>query len=164
MKFLHYLGKLHTSPIFKQFEKKNKKAYLCAGFFVLDFELGKNLHHIDYYIPSNKKIATFALDKGIKMKISEAVTKKKPEKLEGKSKTDLDALKEIIEDEMKNRTVTEEIKKIIAILYSVEGKKLWHINCILSGFGILKVHLDDESSSVIEFEKTSLTDIMRKIG
>lgn len=164
MKFDHYLKRVEESPEFKKFREEHKKAYLCAGFFVLDFEQGKDIHQIDFCIPKGKKVATFILEEGIKMQLSDTVKlKKKMEKLDGEIKVDIDALKGIVQDEMKNRTITQQIKKIIAVLQASEGKKIWHLNCITDGMGILKVHVDDDTSSIIEFEKASLFDFVKKI-
>ena len=88
---------------------------------------------------------------------------KKPEKLDIKTKIDLDALKGILEDEMKNRNFTENIKKCVAVIQMVDGKKLWVLNCVLSGMEILKAHVDDESSTVLKMEKASMLDYIKKM-
>jgi len=75
----------------------------------------------------------------------------------------LDALHGILEDEMKNRSMTENIKKIIAIVQTIGGKKVWNLNCILSGMGILKAHIDDESQTVLKMEKSSIMDYIKKM-
>ncbi|MBU1136067.1 MAG: hypothetical protein ABIG37_02220 [Nanoarchaeota archaeon] len=161
MKFNHYLNKLHESSQFKKFSEKNKKAYLCAGFFVIDMETGKHIHQIDYALP-NKKVATFLLDEGVKIKISKQTLKKKLPEIKTDIKTDIDALKGIVEDEMKNRTVTENIKKIIAILHIYDNKIIWNLQCILDGLTLLQVHVDDVDQSVLKFDKHSLIDLIKK--
>jgi len=55
MKIQPYVEKLNTSKEYEEFQKKYNDAFLVAGFFVLDFETGQNIHQIDYYIPSDKK-------------------------------------------------------------------------------------------------------------
>jgi len=161
MKLDHYRKRVEESKEFKDFRKKNKKAYLAAGFFVLDFEGGKNMHQIDYALP-NGKIATFILDEGVKFKISEQAIKKKLPEIKPDVNTDLEALKGIVEDEMKNRTVTESIKKIIAVLHILDDKPVWNLQCILDGLGMLNVHVDD-SGNVLKFEKHSLMEMIKKI-
>jgi len=163
MKFEHYLNRVEESPEFREFRKEHKNAYLCAGFFVFDFETGKNQHQIDFLIPRSKKIATFTLHDGVQMKLNEPLKKgqKKMEKLNKETATDIEALKGIVHDEMLNRTVTGEIKKIIAVLQNKDGRTVWNLNCITGDMGILKVHVDDASSSVLEFEKASLFDFIK---
>lgn len=164
MKIKPYVDKLNASSEYKDFQKKYEGAFMVAGFFILDLEQGQNLHQIDYYIPSEKKIAAFTLDHGVTMQILKMMRAKiVPEKLDIKTNVDLDALHGILEDEMKNRNITEDIKKIIAIIQTVEGKKIWNLNCILSGMGILKAHIDDESQTVLKMEKSSVMDYIKKL-
>lgn len=163
MKIAPYVEKLNNSAQFKEFSKKYDNAFMIAGFFILDFESGQNMHQIDFYVPSNKKIAAFTLDKGVTMQMLKAMSQKVPEKLDMKAKTDLDALHGILQDEMKNRGMTEEIKKIIAILQNIGGKKVWNLNCVLSGMEILRAHVEDESRTVLKMEKASILDFIKKI-
>jgi hypothetical protein len=163
MKFSHYLKKLHESPEYKKFRGKCKKAYLCAGFFVIDVETGRDIHQIDYILP-NKKIATFFLDDGVKLKISEQAIKKNLPEIKAEIKTDIDALRGIAEDEMKNRTITSNIRKIIAILHILDDRLVWNLQCILDGLNILHVHVDDSDQTILKFEKHSLMDLIRPIA
>ena len=163
MKIQPYVDKLNNSSEFKNFQKKYNDAFMVAGFFIMDLEMGNNLHQIDYYIPSKKKIAAFTLDKRVSMQILDLLNDKIPEKLDIKTKIDLDQIRGILEEEMKNRNITEDIKKIIAVIQKVENKNVWNLNCILSGMGILSAHVEDESRSVLKMEKKSLMDIMKKV-
>lgn len=163
MKIQPYLSKLNSSSEYKDFSKKNSDAFMVAAFFVLDLESGKNQHVIDYYVPSKKKVAAFTLDNQVTVQMMDLITKKAPEKLDLKTKIDLDAIQGILEDEMKNRNITDEIKKIIAVIQTVDGKKIWNLNCMLSGMGILNAHVEDSSGTVLRMEKKSFMDIVRKL-
>ena len=164
MKIQPYIDKLSNSKEFKSFQAKSPNAYFAAGFFVLDFETKKNLHQIDYYDPKTKKMITFMLDgKGIEVKSSETANLKKPEKIDKEINLDLDVLKGIVQDEMKNQIVTTKIQKIIAILQTLEGKLIWNLNCITTDMGIIKVHVDDEFHSILKFEKINLFDVVKKL-
>ncbi|NCO11866.1 hypothetical protein CO038_00930 [Candidatus Pacearchaeota archaeon CG_4_9_14_0_2_um_filter_39_13] len=164
MKIQPYIEKLSNSSEFKEFEKKYGDAYLIAGFFVLDFEAGQNIHQIDYYIPGQKKVAAFSLDNHqVDVKILDMLTDKTPEKLDIKTKIDLEAIRGILEDEMKNRSITEDIRKIIAVIQTIEGDKIWNVNCVLTGMEILKAHIEDESKSVLRMERSSIMDYVKKI-
>lgn len=165
MKIAPYIEKLSATNEFKEFQKKNKDAFMVAGFFVLDLELGQNLSQLDFYVPSKKKIAAFTLDKQVTLQLLDLVNAaKEPEKLDSKTKIDLDAIHGLLEDEMKNRNITEEIKKIIAIIQTIDGKKIWNLNCILSGMGLLNAHIDDESQTILKIEKKSMMDYMQRIS
>ncbi|MFH1500842.1 MAG: hypothetical protein ABIE22_02750 [archaeon] len=163
MKFDHYLNRALGSKEFKKFQKANEKAYLCAGFFVLDFESGKDMHQIDFYIPANKKIATFNLQEGVQCKVTDGTVKKKPKVLEGDIKTDLEQLKGIVTDVMHNHNVTQEVKKIIAVIQNIEGKNTWVLNCITDGLGLVKVNIDDADESLLKFEKANLMDFIKRV-
>lgn len=163
MKIAPYVEKLNNSSQYTSFAKEHRDAFMVAGFFVLDFEAGQNLHQIDYYIPSEKKVAAFTLDHGVTMQLLGMLNHQAPERLDLKAKTDLDALKGILQDEMKNRSITEEVKKIIAVIQSVQGRKIWSVNCVLSGMGILRATIEDESQTILKMEKSSLFDYIKKI-
>lgn len=164
MKIEPYVQKLEKSKEFKTFNSKYPESFMIAGFFILDFESGKNIHQIDFYLPDQKKVAAFTLDDGINVQLMDMINASKvPEKLDLKTKVDLDALKGILLDEMHNRGMSEQIKKIIAIIQTINGKRIWNLNCVLSGMEILKSHIDDESQTVLKIEKQSLMDIMKTI-
>ena len=166
MKFSHYVERVEKSEEFKKFKKENPDAFLCAGFFVLDYETARNQHHLDYYLPKKKKIATFILDDKIEIRIGEplkAKDKKKIIVLEPESRLDLDMLKGIVEDEMKNHTVTGEINKIISVFIMMDKRKVWSLNCILSGLNIVNMHVDDASDTILKFEKVGMMDLIKKV-
>jgi len=163
MKIKPYIDKLNASAEYKKFKEKYKDAFLVAGFFVLDLEMKQNIHQIDFYIPSKKKFAAFTLDGGVTLQILDAPGKKVPEEMDMQTNIDLDAIHGILEDEMKNRSITEEIRKIIAVVQNIKGKKIWNINSILSGMDILKVHIEDSSETILKMEKTSFVDIMKRM-
>jgi hypothetical protein len=123
-----------------------------------------NVHQIDYYVPSKKQVAAFNLDGEVEVRLLDMMHKEKvPEKLDLRTKVDLDAIKGILEDEMKNRNITESIKKCVAVIQMVDGKKLWVLNCVLSGMEILKAHVDDESRTVLKMERASMLDYVKKM-
>ena len=164
MKIQPYVQKLEASEIYKKFRKDNSESFLVAGFFILDYESGVNMHQIDYYVPSKKQVAAFNLDGEVEVRLLDMMSKEKvPEKLDLKTKVDLDAIKGILEDEMKNRNITESIKKCVAVIQVVDGKKLWVLNCVLSGMEILKAHVDDNSRTVLKMERASMLDYIKKM-
>ena len=163
MKIQPYFDKLKSSKEYNNFISKNPNAYLSSGFFVLDFQTKKNMHQIDYYVPGNKKIQTFILDsKEVISKESETLNKIVPKKIDQNISLDLDVLKGLVEDEMKNHTITTKLQKIIAIIQNVEGKLVWNLNCITTDMGIIKVHISDRDHSILKFDKINLYDVMKK--
>lgn len=164
MKIQPYIDKLNNSKAFQDFKTKNPTSYFSAGFFVMDFETKKNIHQIDYYIPETKKMETFILDGDeVTSKEGEGTNKKIPGKIESEIKLDLDVLKGLVEDEMKNQTITKKIHKIIAIIQNIDGKLVWNLNCITSDMGIMKVHIEDTSHSILKFNKVNLFDAIKRL-
>jgi len=164
MKIKPYVEKLNSSEEYKKFMAENSDAFMVAGFFIIDFEAGNNLHQIDYYVPSTKEVAAFTLDDEVKVQSLKLMNDKAvPEKLDSEIKIDLDELRGIIQDEMKNRKMTEELRKMIAIIQNIKGKKVWNINCVLSGMEVLKAHVEDDSKTVLSMDKISIMDIVKKI-
>lgn len=163
MKIGPYIQKLESSKEYKEFQGKYKDHFLVAGFFVLDFENGANVHQIDYFVPKAKKVAAFTLDNKVVLQMMETMSKKTPAKLDSNIKIDLDTLQGIVEDEMKNRGISEKIKKMIAVVQNIEGKKVWNVNCILSGMDLLRSHVDDASKTVLKMEKNSMMDYIKKM-
>lgn len=163
MKIKPYIDKLMASSQYKQFQGKYKDAFLVAGFFVIDYETGQKMHQIDYYLPSQKKFAAFTLDEKIVMQLLKALDKRVPEKLDMNTKIDLDALQGIIQDEMRNRSITQDIKKMVAIIQTVKGKKIWNVSCVLSGMDLLKAHVEDNSKTILKMEKSSIMDYLKKM-
>ncbi|MEK6928321.1 MAG: hypothetical protein AABX11_07855 [Nanoarchaeota archaeon] len=164
MKIRPYVNRLNDSKEYKDFCKKHADAFLIAGFFILDLETKKNIHQIDYYVPKEKKVAAFTLDGGVNVQLLSMVNNKVPEVLDINTNIDLDALYGILEDEMKNRNITENIQKIIAVLQNIDGKKMWNLNCVLSGMGILRAHIDDDSKTILKMEKASILDYIKKVN
>ena len=164
MKIKPYLDKMNESGEFKKFISDNPDAYFSAGFFVLDFVDKHDIHQIDYYMPNEKKIMTITLDNEFKMKKQALSNESIPKEVEGDINLDLDILKLLVEDEMKNQNITHKLHKIIAILHNLDGKKTWDLNCITSDMGIIKVHVNDTDKSILKFEPVSLFDVVKKVS
>jgi len=163
MKIQPFIEKLESSKEFEDFEHKYKDSFLVAGFFILDYETGQELHQIDYYLPSEKKVAAFTMDEKITLQVLETMNEKVPERLDVRTNIDLESIKGILQDEMKNRSITEDIKKIIAVVQTINGKKIWVLNCVLTGMEILKAHVEDSNKIVLKMERSSIMDYIKKM-
>ena len=164
MKIQPYVDKLNSSKEYASFVKENPDAFMAAGFFVIDFEQNHNIHQLDFYVPSKKKIAAFTLDDSVIVQMLDAMNDAEPSKLDPSTNIDLEELKGIVQDEMRNRGFSENIGKMIAILQNVEDKKIWHVNCVLSGMHILKAKVEDSDKSVLEMDKKSMMDFVKKVS
>ena len=78
MKIKPYVEKLEKSKEYKSFKAKYPKAFMVAGFFILDFEAGKNIHQLDFFVPEENKIAAFTLDDKVQVQLLEMLKKEHP--------------------------------------------------------------------------------------
>ncbi len=155
MNFQAILKKLQNSKEFADFKKDNADCYLCAGFFVLDFESGSETKQLDFFIPKKNKIVTFVLNDAINLKIEDAIEKKLG-KINPEIKIELPAAIEKAKKECKSK-----VNKIIAILQVLEGRQVWNLTCMLEGFSMLLLHVDSQSGEIIKKEKRNLFDFVK---
>ncbi len=143
---------------FKDFISQYPDAYPGAGFFIIDFEnTDASQRHLDYYIPQEKKIASFDLMGN--HKISEQLIEKPLQDL-GEIKLSIDDVIQIIRDELLRRDIKLGIKKVIAVLQVSNLELLWSISCILSNTDFAKMRILDSDSIVKKFEIISLMSLI----
>lgn len=169
MRFQEFFEKVKSCDDYRKFTFENPQAYLCTGFFVLDFQGGKNQSSVDFYNPPNKKMTSFKFeDKIIAVPLDippEMIDVNiVPEKLQGEPKIELEELKGILIDEMHNRGMTYEIQKIIVILQYFDGRLIWNCTALLSGLALLKTHIEDSTKSVLLMEKSSFFDFIKPVN
>jgi hypothetical protein len=97
------------------------------------------------------------------MQMLDVMGGKTPEKLDISTNVDLDALPGILHDEMRNRSISEDVRKIVAVLQTIDGKKIWNLNCILTGMELLRSHIEDATQSVLKLEKISMAEIIKQV-
>jgi len=171
MNLQFYLEKLQSSDVFKDFMKKNPKAYLCSGFFTIDKEGQDNQRHLDFYVPEKGEMFSFKFEEAGKVeKIPvEMINKKIPEKI----KPDLDInfdfgdIEKIILNEMELQNLKNKLQKIIISLQNYEEKNFLVCTVFVSMLGLLKVNIDlegkDGKPEITLFEKKSFFDFLKKV-
>ncbi len=167
-----FLSRLESSETYGKFIARYPNAYLSACFFVLDFETSSNVYELDFYVPGEKKIATFSIPadkKGeeIKMRFAETLSKNSDERQEMPVKLEnvsisLEELQKLVKKAMKEHNMMKGLNKIIAIVQNNQGRVTWQLNCITDGFSIIKLRIDDKGKNVVSFEQVSLFDFVRK--
>ena len=163
MNLQFYLEKLFASDEFKKFKKENKDAYLCSGFFSIDRQGKDNQQHLDFYIPSNKKMFSFQLEKGLEIVSLENYDERIPEKLKENFDFDFDEIENTIINKMKDENVNKQIQKLLLSLQSMEEKNFVIGTIFISGMGILKVTIDLTENKITNFEKKSFFDMFKVI-
>ncbi len=164
MNLQFYLEKLHASDVFKEFMKQNKGAYLCSGFFTMDKEGKDNKRHLDFFVPALKKIFSFKLENSVDVIPIELAIEKIPEKLSLDHDFDFEEIQKLIEEEMKKQGMKNKIQKIILSLQSFDGKTFLVGTVFVSMLGLLKVKIDleDNKPKIVEFEKKSFFDMVKR--
>lgn len=160
MNFKEALSRLKESSEFKSFKKEHKNAYLCAGFFVRDYESGNDVVQLDFQC--GKDIAAFNIGDKISVKIEKPMKEEKVPEMKGAVKIDLNEVESIIKKELEKQKMGKSIKKIIAILQIHEKRVIWNVTNILETFAILSIHIDALSGNVLKSEKANLFDFFKK--
>lgn len=163
MNLQFFIEKLESSEEFSNFMKYNPGAYLCSGFFSIDFENNQNQYHLDYFVPSKNKIISFELENGIKETNVIKTDSGVPPKLASTSTLEFKDIEDMILKEMEKKQIKNKLQKIMISLQNYEGKDSHVCTCFLSGFGLLKVVIDDSTKEIVLFDKKSFFDLLRKV-
>ncbi|MBU1129180.1 MAG: hypothetical protein KJ949_00950 [Nanoarchaeota archaeon] len=164
MNIQFYYEKLQDSKEYQSFMKKNPKAFLCSGFFIIDKKAQDNRQHFDFYISGNKKIFSFELENNCKKNVLEQLGDKVPEKLEVNFDFDLNEIEKLVAGEMEKQKINNKIEKMLFSLQTIDGKNLLIGTVFLSMLGLLKVHIDIEKKKVLVCEKKSFFDMVNVKG
>jgi len=162
--FASLIETIENSDAFRNFKDKNSEAYLCAGFFVIDYQNQANQQQLNYFLQDGK-IFTFIFDKEITIKEAETIEGRKIElkNLNKEIKADLDDVENILKMEFETRRIGKKLNKIIAILQIHEGRQIWNLTLMLEGFDIIQCHIDSFSGEILKFEHKSMFDFVKKV-
>ena len=161
MNLKFYLEKLKGSEEFKKFVEENAGAFLCSGFFILDKGSGEgNKYHLDYYVPSSKKMFSFQLKSGVDL-IPVDANEHVPVEL-GDCDFVFEDVEKLIVEEMERKEVKKKMQKILLSLQNVEGRDVLVGTIFVSGLGLIKINIDVVDMKVTEFEKKSFFDIVKR--
>jgi hypothetical protein len=164
MKLQNLFEKLEKSQEFKDFKEKNADAFFCTAFNILNFKQGKFEYYLDYR--DEKQLFAFKIPEEnsalefTKEDLLENMTPmEKIEESEIKNiKTDLEDLKEIIEQALWDNNMKNSLEEVIAVLQSMNGKIIWNLTCICSSLSIINSQIDPFTGKVLKFEKKNLLD------
>jgi hypothetical protein len=163
----HLYARLEKSSEFKNFQAQNQDAFLCAGFFIMNFKTQVFEYSLDYR--NDKQIFTFKIpereEEQVVMQTEEIiqVENKKPlEKITLDVQVDIEDLKEIIEKALENNSIKNKLEEFIAVLQKIDSSLVWHLTCICEGFTILNVIINPETGAIEKFEKKNLLDFVKK--
>ena len=156
--FREALKILEKSKEFKEWKKKNPKAYLSYGFFVV--EDVDSRWKIGYYHKKHDRVTSFNIGEKITIEPEEELFRKEKKevgKIElGKIKHDLADAVTIAVNLQKEEFATEDPKKIIAILQKLDKWQVWNITFLTQSFNTLNVKIKSDNGRVVEKKLSSL--------
>ncbi len=165
MNFQFYVEKLFDSDEFRKFANSKKDAVMCGGFLALDRDDPKNSKnevHIDYFVPSEKKIYSFKMNDGVSLVPQENFDGRVPEKVKDNVDFAFDEIEQMVNDKLIEKEIKNSVKKFVLSLQSV-NKNMFLIGTIfLSNMALAKVQIDLEKMNVDELEKKSFFDMLKK--
>lgn len=151
------IAEIHSEIVggekFKRFISENSDAFLCSGLFVLESEeKASDKVQLNFYIPSEKKLASVDYPFG-ELKVHEEEVEEQ-EKLKdfGSLKLDVLDLNNFVEEKFGKK-----FNKIIAVL----SKDAWDLTCLDGMLGMCRVKVDAYSGDILDESTGSLNDIIR---
>jgi len=168
-------SKLEKSEIFSKFKAENPDAFLCAGFFILNFK--GNIYEYSFDFKNDKQIFTFKIPIAgeIVLLAEDVLAAQKPlEEIKLDMQVDINDLRILVEKELVKQGIKNKLEEIIAVLQSVDlGKDdslekrsfntIWNLTCMCEGFTIITIQVDSKTGQVIKFEKKSLFDFAKPV-
>ena len=167
MKTLQFINKVKESQGYNDLMKEDSKSYLCSLFFTRDYQEKKNETQVDFYSPKKDVIISFKVDKKVERirldKKAETIAHKKfiPKPLGNKIKMGIEEIRPTLMDEMHNRSMADEINKLMVVLHIMDERIVWNCTGFLKGLGLIQAHVEDESESVLFMEKKNFFDLLK---
>jgi len=165
MNFKFYYEKLEDSGGYKNFMKKNPKAYPCSCLFILDREKdGKeNKVHFDFWLPDEKKMVSFRVDGKVEHMGVDNFDTRLFEEISVDYGFEIEEFEKLILKEMEKEKVKGKLNKLLFSLQKLKGKEFFIVTGFLNNFGLIKVTISLAENKIISFEKKSLLDMMKII-
>jgi len=161
MNFQFYFEKLSDSPEFKKFKEENSDCYLCSGFFSIDKEGQDNQQHLDFYVPSEKKMFSFQLEKKMIFTSLEDYDERVPNKIKKNFDFDFKEVEELISKKIEEEKVNKKIQKLLLSFQNKDGKHFIIGTVFVSGLGIIKIEINLDEKKIENFEKKSFFDMLK---
>ncbi len=166
MKVQDLLEELQDKQEYKTF-KQNNETFFAAAFLILDLENKTEQIQLDFFLPSENKIAAFSHpfkepqihDNIISVSKEGATEPAAPAPMQPQTteiKTDIDNLESQCKEIIKENESALKPTKIIAILKD----DIWNLTCMDNVLGIVRIKIFAISGETIDFNKGSLMDFM----
>ncbi len=160
MNFQFYVEKLFANEHFQKFREEHKKAYPCSAFFVIDYSGQDSKQHFDYWLPGEKKMFSFQLERD-----SEALPVENfegvPEEIAINLNFDFNDIRDMVQKRMDEEGIKNKLQKMLFSLQAKNKKSFLVGTVFISGLGMIKVSIDIGNMKILDFEKKSFFDIMK---
>ena len=160
MNFQFFVEKLRSSDSYKDFTSKNNGVFPCSCFFIIDLEKGQDKQHFDFYIPKDKKMLSFQLEKECEIAPVETFDNKTPKKISFEHKFDFNELRDLIIRRMEKENINSKIQKMLFSLQNKNDRDFLIGTIFISRLGILRVEIDLEKRRIVDFAKRSFFDMV----
>jgi len=154
MKVQDLLTELQETQSYKNFKVQNPEAFFAAAFFIIDLENKTEQIQLDFFLPSQNKIAAFEHPFNEPKIHDDEIKQMQPQSTE--IKIDIDDLESTSKRLIKENESAIVPTKIIAIL----KENQWNLTCMDNSLGIVRIKLHAKSGEQTEFNKGSLMDFM----
>ncbi|MBS3084867.1 hypothetical protein J4411_03060 [Candidatus Pacearchaeota archaeon] len=163
MNFRFYYEKLVDSEEYKNFIKKNPKAYPCSCLFILDREHSGegNKVHFDFWLPLEKKMNSFRVDGKVEFMDVENFDSRPFEEISTEHDFNLEDYEEMILNRMGEEGISGKIQKLLFSLQKLKGKEFLITTGFLNNLGLIKVTISVDEKKITNFEKKSFFDMMK---
>jgi hypothetical protein len=165
MKLQELFLKLRKSEAWKQQSKENNGIFFCAAFTILNFKQKTFEYSLDFRDDKNLFAFKIPEDKKSEVAFTKDALLENPkplERIEEKEieniKIDIDSIEKIAGKAILDNKVMSALDEAIAVLQNLDGKVIWNLTCICSGFTIINLHIDPFSGKILKFEKKNLMD------
>lgn len=143
------LAALEKEKLFKEWRKKDRKAYLCS-FFVLP---GSGLLSFGFFSPPSQTLTTFTLEKG-RCTVEQEKAKQSHPALE------LDRIKLGLEGALglasKELGLESPSSSTIAVLQHSDGRSSWKITHLMRDLSTATITIDAESGKILRRQRQAL--------
>tara|TARA_B100001964_G_C14136351_1_gene555334 strand:- start:443 stop:922 length:480 start_codon:yes stop_codon:yes gene_type:complete len=154
MKVQDLLSELQETQHYKNFKSQNPESFFAAAFFILDLEAKTEKIQLDFFLPNQKKIASFEHPWNEVKIHDDEIKPMQPQSTE--IKIGIDDLESTCKKIIKENESAIVPTKIIAILRDNQ----WNLTCMDNALGIVRIKLDAKSGEQVDFNKGSLMDFM----
>lgn len=155
MQIINFLNKLRKTSTYKKFKEEHPESYFSIGFFILDLKSHNNIIQLDFFLPKEKKLASFEYP-SFEFKIHEERVENLIRQSEN-PKIDIKDLEGISREIIQKNNSSLNPTKIIAILKGDE----WNLTCMDGMLGIIKIKVNAITGEEISFGTGSFMDMIK---